>query len=38
MNTSKVKSTVESLEVMIQNADKGPSGFGWKIMRDVEIH
>ena len=27
MNTSKVKSTVESLEVMIQNADNGPSGF-----------
>lgn len=27
MNTNKLKATVESLDIMIQNSDKGPSGF-----------
>lgn len=36
-NKQMKKATVDAINVMIRHADKGPSGFGWRIMRAVAI-
>ena len=36
-NKQMKKATVDAINVMISHADKGPSGFGWRITKAVEI-